>query len=84
MKESYIERKCVTLAKTRGYVGIKVGLYGWPDRLFIGPKAYVWWVEFKRPGGRPTKLQLARIATLRRLGFRVDVVDNFEVFVDAL
>jgi hypothetical protein len=32
-------------------------------------------VEVKRPGGKPRPLQVARIEALRRLGFKVYVLD---------
>jgi hypothetical protein len=36
------------------------------------------WIEFKAPGKRPTRLQLARHAALCKAGHRVFVVDSVE------
>lgn len=52
------------------------GTNGWPDYEFLLPGAVVCHVEFKRPGGECTALQLARHAELRALGHRVYVVTD--------
>lgn len=39
---------------------------GTPDDLFLFPLGRSCWIEFKRPGKKPTPLQAYRIAILRR------------------
>jgi hypothetical protein len=48
---------------------------GVPDRLVIGGGRTVF-VELKRPGGRPRRLQQAMHAKLRRYGADVHVIDS--------
>jgi hypothetical protein len=36
------------------------------------------WVEVKQPGKKPTALQSARHALLRRIGFSVEVMDTIK------
>jgi hypothetical protein len=40
------------------------------------PKGKVGFVEVKRPGERPRPIQVKRIEELRKLGFKVFVLDN--------
>ena len=51
---------------------------GWPDRILIGPKATVYFIEFKQPGEDPTKVQLYIHNLLRKLGFDVHVCHSTE------
>lgn len=53
-------------------------LIGIPDRLCLLPGGVVFFVELKAPGQKPRPIQVKRIAQLRRLGFRVEVVDSKE------
>lgn len=52
---------------------------GWPDDLFIDNGKHVW-IEFKRPGGVATELQLKIHAEMRLAGCTVYVVDTAEWF----
>ena len=52
------------------------GNRGWPDRLLLWPNRGVMFIEFKRPGQKPRKLQEFVHAAIRRLGFVVEVHDN--------
>lgn len=77
--ENAIETKVTIYARERGCLALKLnvlGFRGWPDRLYIyhGPK--VMFIEFKRLGEKPRKLQEYIHATLRKYGCRVEVVDN--------
>lgn len=54
------------------------GFRAWCDRLFLGPGGKVLWIEFKRQGAAPTKLQERHHQQLREMGFDVRVVDNVE------
>ncbi|MDR8077813.1 hypothetical protein KPA96_19345 [Burkholderia cenocepacia] len=53
-----------------------------PDRIVIFPPARVYFVELKRPGGKPTKGQVREHERLRALGCDVRVIDSREA-VDA-
>jgi len=48
-----------------------IGMRGWPDRLIIGPGPTLYFIEFKRPGEKPRKLQDWLHDKLRRWGFNV-------------
>lgn len=79
MKEKAIERKLVAAVKAAGGIAPKFvspGLDGMPDRLALLPDGRVAFVEVKAPGQKPRPLQLARHRLLRRLGFRVYVLDD--------
>ena len=52
---------------------------GWPDRILLLPGGGMVWVETKRPvGGKPSAAQLMAHQSLRKLGFRVEVVWSLE------
>ncbi len=77
--ERDIEKKLVAEVKKRGGKVLKqTGEAGIPDRLVIAPDAVCAFIELKRPGSRPRKLQLQRKKELESLGFQVYVVDSFE------
>ena len=79
MRESTIEKKLVTEAKSRGGMAAKFvspGMNGMPDRLVLMPKGRMGFVELKAPGKKPRLLQELRMRQLRRMGFLVAVVDN--------
>lgn len=81
--EVSIERRFMDLLK--GFPDVcalkfsPVGNTGWPDRIVLLPNSRCCFVEFKRPGGEPRKLQVVRIKELRRLGHDVEVhTDAYE------
>ena len=47
-----------------------------PDRLVMFPGGKIGFVEVKAPGETPRPLQRSRLKLLRRLGFKVFVLDN--------
>ena len=51
------------------------GARGWPDYLFVYEGRYVW-VEFKRAGKKPRKLQEVRLRTLAKHGAEAYYFDN--------
>ena len=51
---------------------------GMPDRLILMPGGMMAFAELKAPGMKPRALQMARHEMLRRLGFRVYVIDGIE------
>lgn len=80
-RESLIESKVCAYARRKGLRADKwtsPGRRSVPDRIFLGPGAMIFFIEFKRPGEKPTKLQEAEHAELRKLGFSVYVIDNVE------
>lgn len=47
---------------------------GVPDRIAILPGGQVWFIELKKDGEAPTKIQEWQIERLRRLGCNVTVI----------
>ena len=81
MKEKHIEQKLVLEAKSRGGICPKLispGFDGMPDRMALLPNGKMGFVELKAPYKKARPLQLARHRLLRRLGFKVFVVDDME------
>lgn len=79
MKEKAIEQKLVAAVREKGGICPKFtspGYDGMPDRLLLLPGGHFAFVEVKAPGKKPRPLQAARHETLRRLGFRVYVLDG--------
>jgi hypothetical protein len=78
--EKEIENKVTKWVKKRGGLSIKVApvsFSGLPDRLFLLPNRVFEFMEFKRPGEKPTLIQLYCHRTFAKLGFRVHVVDDY-------
>lgn len=81
MREKKIEQKLVTAVKKHGGICPKFvspGFDGMPDRLLLLPHGKFAFVEVKAPNQKPRPLQLSRHRLLRRLGFRVYVLDALE------
>jgi len=79
MREKQIEQKFVRATKNMGGIAPKFvspGLDGMPDRIVLLPGGHIGFVEVKAPGEKPRPLQLARHGLLRRLGFKVFVLDD--------
>lgn len=51
---------------------------GFPDRIVLVPGGVIVFVELKAPGEKPRPLQVKVHEGLRRLGFRVEVLDTEE------
>lgn len=80
-KEKSIEQKLVRATKQRGGICPKLacpGFDGMPDRMVLLPHGRLGFVEVKAPGEKPRPLQTARHGFLRRLGYKVYVLDNAE------
>lgn len=93
MLERDVDRRVCDHAKKHKLLCIKLtmlgryGIAGLPDRLFIGKGPVIFFIEMKKPGGRTTPLQDARIKQLRGFGFAVAVVDNVtdgRAFIDSM
>ena len=81
MREKKIEQRLVTAVKKHGGICPKFvspGFDGMPDRLLLLPHGRFAFVEVKAPNQKPRPLQLSRHRLLRRLGFRVYVLDALE------
>jgi hypothetical protein len=79
MREKQIEKKLITEVKKRGGIcpkWVSPGFDGVPDRIVLLPRGKVAFVEVKAPGEKPRPLQVSRHKLLRRLGFRVYVLDD--------
>ena len=77
--ERTIEQKFAAQVKAMGGIAPKFtspGFDGMPDRLVLLPGGRMGFVELKAPGKKPRALQLARHSLLRRLGFKVYVIDE--------
>lgn len=81
MRERQIEQKLVKAVKAVGGIAPKLtspGFDGMPDRMVLMPEGCIGFVEVKAPGEVPRPLQLSRHRLLRRLGFKVYVLDGAE------
>ena len=79
MREKEIEKKLILAVKQAGGIAPKFtspGFDGMPDRIVLLPGGHIGFVEVKAMGCKPRPLQLARHGLLRRLGFRVYVLDD--------
>lgn len=76
--EKKIEQRLVCAVRAAGGICPKFvspGFDGMPDRLVLLPHGRMGFVEVKAPGKAPRPLQEARHRLLRRLGFKVYVLD---------
>lgn len=87
--EATIERYFVRQSKKHRVWAIKVwpiGNRGFPDRLCLAKEGRVFFVELKRPGGKPRKLQIHMAKKLEGLGFNVYTIstkEEVDVFYEA-
>lgn len=81
MREREIEHQLVMETEKAGGKAVKFispSFAGMPDRLVLLGDGKMGFVEVKAPGQKPRPLQLKRHAMLRRLGYRVFVLDAIE------
>ena len=79
MRENQIEAKLKQMVEKQGGIALKFaspGLSGMPDRLVLLPGGHMAFVEVKAPDKVPRPLQEARHRMLRKLGFKVYVLDD--------
>jgi len=77
--ERTIEQKLAARVRAMGGIAPKFtspGFDGMPDRLVLLPGGRMGFVELKAPGKKQRALQMARHKLLRRLGFKVYVIDE--------
>lgn len=85
-RESNIEQKVTEYAVQKGCLHLKLnvmGRRGWPDHLYIF-QGHVLFIEFKRQGEKPTKLQEHIHEQLRGHKCGVRVVDNLALGIDII
>lgn len=85
--EKLIERKLVEKCKENGVLCIKLLTYqftGLPDRMCLFPGGTVVFVELKTTGEKPRKIQINIHNKLRKLGFRVEVIDTVKKVQDLI
>lgn len=81
MREKCVEQQLFHAVRRRGGLAVKLAspsYAGLPDRLVLLPGGHIAFVEVKAPGKKPRALQVRRMALLRKLGFRVYVLDDME------
>ncbi len=81
MREKVIEQRLIHTVKEQGGMCPKLvspGTDGMPDRMVLLPEGRMSFVEVKAPGKKPRPLQAHRHEQLRRLGFKVAVLDDPE------
>ena len=79
IKERELEKRFVVAIKKAGGICPKFvspGFDGMPDRIVLLPGGRMAFAEVKAVGCKPRPLQEARHGMLRRLGFRVFVLDD--------
>ena len=79
MREKELEQKLIMEVRKRGGLCLKFvspGFAGVPDRLLLMSRGRVAFVEVKRPGEVPRMRQKSRHRLLRKLGFKVYVLDH--------
>ena len=79
MREKDIEKELAARTRAMGGIAPKFtspGFDGMPDRLVLLPHGRMGFVELKAPERKPRPLQMARHRLLRRLGFKVYVIDE--------
>lgn len=80
-REKDIETALVKAVKNMGGIAPKFvspSLDGMPDRIVLLPHGLFAFVELKAPGKKPRPLQASRHEMLRRLGFKVYVIDSMD------
>ena len=85
--EKLVERKLVESVKANNGMCIKLlcdQLMGLPDRMCLFPGSRIIFVELKTTNQKPRPLQLAMHDKLRKLGFRVEVIDTVEQVVNLI
>ena len=81
MREKEIELRLVKAVEKMGGRTVKftsIGFDGMPDRLVLLPGGKCGFVEVKAPGKKPRALQRVRHEMLKKLGFKVYVLDAIE------
>lgn len=81
MKESSIERRLkIEIEKNGGWClkFVSPGIAGVPDRICLLPGGKIIFVELKAPGKKLRPLQIRICEKIKKLGFRVEIIDSIE------
>lgn len=87
MREKTIEHKLVMEVKSASGLALKFvspGFVGVPDRVILMPNGKVAFAELKAKDKKPRPIQARRIEQLRKLGFKVYVIDNTQMIGDVI
>ena len=87
MRESLIESKFVKGVESLGYMCLKFNSFsmnGVPDRIVLGPRGKVMFVELKSTGKKLRPLQLKRKRQFEALGFQFAVISSLDEVGDFL
>lgn len=87
MLEKALEQKACKRIKELGGLALKfspVASRGYPDRVILLNNGQLFFVEFKKRGLKPTKLQNLRALALRERGYSVYFCDSIDRFYDIL
>lgn len=90
MREKNVEIYLREQIKKSGGIAFKFvspGNAGVPDRIVLLPRGECVFVELKAPGKKTTVLQDRQIERIRKLGFRVEIldsVDRVDEFIESL
>jgi len=87
MTEKLLEKKLREEVKKLGGLALKffsASFTGMPDRIILMPGARVAFAEIKTTGKTQSPRQRIVARMLRKLGFRVDVIDTLELLTDFL
>lgn len=79
MREKVVEQKLVRAVKARGGIcpkWVSPGYDGVPDRIVLMPGRHFGFVEVKAPGEVPRPLQVSRHRLMKKLGFKVYILDD--------
>ena len=87
VRESAVEKKAKEYTEQQGghFIKFAAGLSGFPDRIVLFNGGRIGFLELKRPGERPAKLQMHWITVLDRMGFTAgwaDSVESAKSFID--
>lgn len=85
MLERSVEDECNREAKRRGVMSLKIvalGRAGFPDRTLLARGGRVAFLELKRPGEEPRKLQRWWLRKLREYGFPAGWTDTQQGVLD--
>jgi hypothetical protein len=76
--EKAIEQNVCTWLAFQGFIPLKVGMEGYPDRcVILGSNKHLW-IEFKTPKGHLRPQQVNRIAKLHEIGETVLVITDLK------
>jgi len=81
LRESDIEDRVTRYAQSKGFLVYKFtspARRGVPDRLFIAPNGFHFYIEFKAPGAKPTPVQEREHARMRTNKCEVYVCDDVD------